>query len=482
MTAECPLQKPGKDDGIQQGLFDSTSSLPFPLPRRPQDAKKRGLMLVYIHGLNGSEASFYNFPAHVHSLLTSILRDTHVVYTKIYPRYKSRGEMKIARDNFSNWLSPHESDDLDVILLGHSLGGILAAEVALLPGPCSSSTGRRKHRILGLVNFDVPFLGLHPRIIKTSISGLFQKRDPMAQAKPDEEQVSSEVDSEPLSQIDDPYYDPPFTNDVHLIERGRIHGIIHFLTKNADNLSRSILERVVSSYDFAGCLNNYIELFQRYQQVKALEAAENHECRVRFVNYYTASTGYLTTQAEKSEERPGIDKVQDENVHNPESVSPYSPRGQQDEKDPLQYSSTSTDLYQIPGSHCTHTACKACAHGWECLALRTDSSRLSCSSESDNGQCKSTTDEYSEKALTHNFHESQHYYRKFCLLPSHTRKNRDDSLWIPIEMSNMDEIVAHQSMFLPHSGKYDQLVGDTVFQIERWAQDDLTQRVLPTVG
>lgn len=67
------------------------------------DDEKRDLLLVYIHGFLGSEQSFAQFPRHVHDLLTRALSGTHEVYTKIYPRYKTRGTTKIARDNFSKW-------------------------------------------------------------------------------------------------------------------------------------------------------------------------------------------------------------------------------------------------------------------------------------------------------------------------------------------------------------------------------------------
>jgi thioesterase domain-containing protein len=52
-------------------------------------------------------------------------------------------------------LSPHESPEVDVILLGHSLGGLVAADVALM----LSENAAQKHRILGLMNFDALFLG-----------------------------------------------------------------------------------------------------------------------------------------------------------------------------------------------------------------------------------------------------------------------------------------------------------------------------------
>ena len=56
----------------------------------------------------------------------------HVIHTKIYPRYKTYRAIELARDNFSKWLEPHESPTTDIVLVGHSMGGILAADVVLL--------------------------------------------------------------------------------------------------------------------------------------------------------------------------------------------------------------------------------------------------------------------------------------------------------------------------------------------------------------
>jgi hypothetical protein len=66
----------------------------------------RRVLLVYIHGFMGNETSFRSFPAHVHNLVTVTLADTHVVHTKLYPRYQSRNTLEHARDNFSNWYRP----------------------------------------------------------------------------------------------------------------------------------------------------------------------------------------------------------------------------------------------------------------------------------------------------------------------------------------------------------------------------------------
>ncbi len=93
---------------------------------------RRSLLVVYIHGFYGNDQSFRSFPAHVHAFLTELLSETHIVHSKIYPRYKTYRAIRVARDNFSTWLEPHESPTTDVILVGHSMGGLLAAEVVLM--------------------------------------------------------------------------------------------------------------------------------------------------------------------------------------------------------------------------------------------------------------------------------------------------------------------------------------------------------------
>src|ERR1700761_3724702 len=116
--------------GFHDPRASSTQSLQ---PVESPGDNRRTLLVIYIHGFLGNETSFQSFPAHVHALLTPALAETHVVYTKIYPRYKSRKNISFARDAFSDWLAPHESSTTDIVLVGHSLGGILAAEVVLIP-------------------------------------------------------------------------------------------------------------------------------------------------------------------------------------------------------------------------------------------------------------------------------------------------------------------------------------------------------------
>ena len=108
----------------------STQSLTPSLPAY-EEVERRKLLVIYIHGFMGNDTSFQSFPAHVHQYLKIALSDSHVVHSKIYPRYKTYKSIEIARDNFSTWLEPLESAKTDIILVGHSMGGLLAADVVL---------------------------------------------------------------------------------------------------------------------------------------------------------------------------------------------------------------------------------------------------------------------------------------------------------------------------------------------------------------
>jgi thioesterase domain-containing protein len=49
-----------------------------------------------------------------------------------------------------------------VILLGHSMGGLLAAEAA-------TESSNSDQRIIGVVAFDTPYLGIHPHVGEPSL-------------------------------------------------------------------------------------------------------------------------------------------------------------------------------------------------------------------------------------------------------------------------------------------------------------------------
>lgn len=284
---------------------------------RPDDSTidgRRTLLLIYIHGFLGDETSFRSFPAHVHNLLSLMLAETHVLHSKIYPRYKSRNNISVARDDFSKWLHPHETETTDVILVGHSLGGILAAEVVLMNA--AKDPAGLQHRILGHIAFDTPFLGMHPGVVGTGIASLFrpapelpQQEDAEGAMSPLSAQTSASGFSDLSLSPSDPNYNPKFPNDVHLAKRqGKWERGWYFFNKHWGELAKASKNYVTSHLEFGGCLMDYPGLKRRHDAIRALEDIDDFDARekrqrVRFVNYYSASTGRIKEQKKQNNDQ-----------------------------------------------------------------------------------------------------------------------------------------------------------------------------------
>ncbi|KAI0849950.1 hypothetical protein F5Y00DRAFT_46705 [Daldinia vernicosa] len=333
-----PLDAPRPTIGVQWGssslsfstLDDprssSTQSL-VPSPSENDDSGRRRLLVIYIHGFMGNDASFQSFPAHVHKYLKLALSETHTVHSKIYPRYKTYKALDVARDNFSRWLAPHESPTTDVILVGHSMGGLLAADVALMPSRNQYQTGYFLHRIIGTVNLDVPFLGLHASVVTAGIASLFRPKSDTANPPeapiPEDESVLSlsnitsgntSIYSDPSSASQsprpqgipygmtfDPNFNPSFVNDVPLRDRGWWRNIVHFVDKhNSEGLLNAVSHHLVSHLEFGSCLMDMNNLTTRYEDIRRLEDVDDLKDhgfphvppQVRFIQYYTVCHGY----------------------------------------------------------------------------------------------------------------------------------------------------------------------------------------------
>jgi hypothetical protein len=206
------------------------------------------------------------------------------------------------------------------------MGGLLASEVVLLP-PFSPATGQAfRHRILGTINFDVPFLGLHPGVIGSGIASLFrpQPDQPRTDVSGDASSVltsptSTSLDTDADSTFssasgrgrhdtlftppEDPNFNPAYSNDVNLKARKGWSNFAHFVTKHSDGLRRATKQYVKSHIEFGGAMADYPSLKARYSKIRPLEEEEEavrekgldrqarSVPRVRFANYYTASTG-----------------------------------------------------------------------------------------------------------------------------------------------------------------------------------------------
>ena len=220
------------------------------------------------------------------------------------------------------------------------MGGILSAEVALLGLHPTTGDSNKCHRILGTINFDTPFLGMHPGVVASGIGSLFRSMPdspgaatkstdsgsasqmPMPMPTNDDTPLasppwptldtecpnssntllpteSSSVSRQPLSPFlsppNDPNYNPPFPNDVRMATRSGWANALHFINKHSDGLVNATKSYVTSYFEFGGCMADYNGLKTRYSRLRALEDVDDRrddsQRRIRFINYYTASTG-----------------------------------------------------------------------------------------------------------------------------------------------------------------------------------------------
>jgi hypothetical protein len=176
------------------------------------------------------------------------------------------------------------------------MGGLVAADVALL---C-------RHQIIGVINFDVPFLGMHPGIIKAGLGSIFspwpEPKDQTAEEPDPAGKRVSRFNTLFNPRPNDPNYNPPFPNDVHLPVRKGWENTLHWLNKHSNGIVQASKSLVRSHFEFGSAMADYRTLKARYAKIRALEEEDERQRasalqevyrppRIRFVNYYTTSTG-----------------------------------------------------------------------------------------------------------------------------------------------------------------------------------------------
>ncbi|KAK6510560.1 hypothetical protein TWF506_009665 [Arthrobotrys conoides] len=408
---------------------------------RSGESNLRTLLCVFIHGFVGDETSFRGFPAHFHELLTILVQDTHVVHTKVYPKFKTRDKISIAVDNFSRWLSQFTSSTTDIVLLGHSMGGLLAADAVLLqPFP----PGR--HRILGTISFDTPFIGIHPGVIKSGLASIFS---PAEKPLPDPSIPENLYGSARTS------YDSEDTASIHTNSTGTTNSYgtstffpptvkpkksawqsgMDFFRKHQGGLRRAAMAYVNGHLEFSGALMDFVVMKRRYQQIKALdrrdiedrrrllfgESGREHGVwvpRVRFANYFTVSTGRIKREKSQTRGTPG-------EVETPggETVPPISPLPEAVVPVIVEGEATPPPPVYSPGP---------------------------------NAPAQNTEDKHSETVMVNglspasgssaqvspSYAELRKKEKTFCIIP-----REQDECWVKVMMENVDEVGAHCGLF-----------------------------------
>ncbi|CAG8973417.1 hypothetical protein HYALB_00006443 [Hymenoscyphus albidus] len=163
---------------------------------------KKTLLLCFIHGFKGDDNTFGDFPKHLQKLLTPALPKIDI-QTIVYPTFDTRGDLGECVARFRDWLqekvidievkshtpSPTVDPSVHVILIGHSMGGIVAADTILsltsdqpVDSSSASSTIQPANAsaplntlmfsyVRGVLAFDTPYLGISPGVVAHGAEG-----------------------------------------------------------------------------------------------------------------------------------------------------------------------------------------------------------------------------------------------------------------------------------------------------------------------
>ncbi|PNH40523.1 hypothetical protein VD0004_g6465 [Verticillium dahliae] len=164
---------------------------------------KKTLILCFIHGFKGGDDTFgegYEFTEHLRSLVEQALPKLNV-QVLVYPKYETRGDLGNCVSRFRDWLqekvidieveagtsSPTVDPSVRTILIGHSMGGIVAAETVIgltSDKPIYSEDGVEKSAqtptsfnslmfpyVQGVLAFDTPYLGISPGVVAHGAEG-----------------------------------------------------------------------------------------------------------------------------------------------------------------------------------------------------------------------------------------------------------------------------------------------------------------------
>lgn len=183
---------------------------------------------------------------------------------------------------------------------------------------------------------DSPFLGLHPGIVVAGISSLFQPSPrspeegtmaPSTASPPSSRDATPSLGShgtspaescaglQPDRRGNDSFFNPSFFNDKPFVEQPFMKRMSHFVNKHkSEGLLGAVGNHITSHLEYGGCLADYPGLIHRYRKIRKLEdvdgtgpesSRDGHAqvplARVRFVNYYTLSSGRAKGQQSASQ-------------------------------------------------------------------------------------------------------------------------------------------------------------------------------------
>lgn len=301
-----------------------------------------------------------------------------------------------------------------------------------------------RHNIVGLVAFDAPFIGLHPRVVGTGIGRSFHPKADTNNGKDQEASVRDTI------AINDATFNPVLTNDVNRPRWKGWEGARHFFAKHSRHLSRSALQYVFSYYDHAGCLHDYFGLLRRHKRlcrmarVDEIPGPSSSGGQIRFVNYYTI--------AFPVKKKLDSDTDRQKRLWNERHFTCRETTELHEDFIECQHPTT-----MIPGRRVTGTDGDSFGSAIDPVLSPPDVDSSSPPSSHDANERGNRRGDLSSGSRSGGRH--------FCLVSNEACKKQ---LWVPLFMEGMDEITAHQSMFLPLGIYYEQLIADVVARLQNW--------------
>ncbi|TVY78577.1 hypothetical protein LSUE1_G003687 [Lachnellula suecica] len=158
---------------------------------------KKTLLLCFIHGFKGGDDTFGGFPEHLRAIVQNGLPKIRILAIQ-YPKFETQGDLTKCVSKFREWLqekiidlevengspSPTIDPSVRTILIGHSMGGIVAADTAILitsdkmiesSEPDKPETTQFNSLmfpyIQGVLAFDTPYLGISPGVVAHGAEG-----------------------------------------------------------------------------------------------------------------------------------------------------------------------------------------------------------------------------------------------------------------------------------------------------------------------
>ncbi|KAI1173271.1 hypothetical protein F4777DRAFT_455560 [Nemania sp. FL0916] len=316
---------------------------------------KKTLLLCFIHGFKGGEDTFgakSEFAQHLAALLSAALPKVDV-RAITYPKYETRGDLYECVSRFRDWLlervidievangtpSPTIDPSVHTILIGHSMGGIVAAETVIalandkpIPHSEGDKSGDREGSedvseensrapspeglngmmfpyVQGVLAFDTPFLGIAPGVVAhgaeshynnamaafTQLSGLSAV---FAGSGGKKDSAASPGDKSPIAALPSPEIEAPKTDKpksggggwggnwgkiaMYAGAAGAVAAGSAAAYMNREHITTG-WSWVSSHLEFVGCLARGEELKTRVRTMVQL----NRELDIGFANLYT---------------------------------------------------------------------------------------------------------------------------------------------------------------------------------------------------